>query len=117
VRRVLTHPALRLVGLHCHLGSQITRVAPYEEAARGMVGLLAAIRDEHGITLAQLDLGGGFAAPEFDLPGYANRLRVALHYECGRHRLPWPRVTVEPGRSIVATAGVTLYRVVTVKHG
>ncbi|KAA2261026.1 diaminopimelate decarboxylase [Solihabitans fulvus] len=123
VRHVLAQPSLRLVGLHCHIGSQVTRVASFELAARRMVGLLAALHAEHGLTLPQLDLGGGFAVPyldgedEFDLTGFANRVRVAVHYECQSHRLPVPRLTIEPGRSIVGPAGVTLYRVVNVKQG
>jgi diaminopimelate decarboxylase len=117
VREVQRHPNLRLVGLHCHIGSQIRRVASYEDAARKMVGLMAALP----VSIEQLDLGGGFAVPylpgedEFDLNGYAARLRVALHYECQRHRLPVPKLIIEPGRSIVANAGITVYRVVAVK--
>lgn len=112
----------RLAGLHCHLGSQVVRVAAYEEAARRMLGLLARIRDEHGVTLGLLNLGGGHAVPyrhedpEFDLGGFAGRVRAALGYECDRHRLPHPRVAVEPGRALVARAGVTLYRVGVVKR-
>ncbi|HEX3781021.1 MAG TPA: diaminopimelate decarboxylase [Pseudonocardiaceae bacterium] len=123
VEKVLATPGLRLVGLHCHLGSQVRRIDSYEEAARRMVGLLARIRDEHRVVLDQLDLGGGFAAAyrdgdgEFDLPGFAHRVRATLGYECSVARLPVPRLTIEPGRSIVANAGVTLYRVITVKHG
>jgi len=118
VRRVLARPALALAGLHCHLGSQITRVACFEEAARRMVGLLAEIRDEHGVALPVLNLGGGHAAGAdgFDLSAFANRVRVAVAYECDRHRLPVPRLAIEPGRALVARAGVTLYRVVTVKR-
>lgn len=122
VRRVLAQPALRLVGLHCHLGSQITRVSCFEEAARRLIGLSAAIRDEHGVTLPVLNLGGGHAVryragdSSFDLTAYAHRVRVAIALECGRHRLPAPRLALEPGRALVARAGVTLYRVITVKH-
>ncbi len=123
IEKVLATPGLRLVGLHCHLGSQVRRIDGYEEATRRMVGLLARVRDEHQVVLDQLDLGGGFAAAyvdgdgEFDLPGFAHRVRATLGYECSAARLPVPRLTIEPGRSIVANAGVTLYRVITVKHG
>jgi diaminopimelate decarboxylase len=122
VRRVLEHPALRLVGLHCHLGSQITRVACFEDAVNRMVGLMACLRDEHGAAPTILNLGGGHAArytaadDEFDLAAFANRVRVALACACDRHRLPLPRLAIEPGRALVARAGVTLYRVVAVKH-
>jgi diaminopimelate decarboxylase len=119
VERVRAQPGLRLVGLHCHLGSQIHLVSVYEEAVRRMISLAAALP----VPIAQLDLGGGFAAPycpgekPFDLAGFANRLRVALNYECAHHRIPVPRLVIEPGRAIVANAGVTLYRVIAVKPG
>ncbi|SHE52014.1 diaminopimelate decarboxylase [Streptoalloteichus hindustanus] len=122
VRHVLRQPSLRLVGLHTHLGSQLRRVADFELAARRLVALLAAVRDEHGLELPELNLGGGHAVPQlpgeddFDLAGFAHRVRAAVHDECARHRLRPPRLTVEPGRALVASAGVTVYRVVAVKH-
>jgi diaminopimelate decarboxylase len=123
VGRVLAQPSLRLVGLHCHIGSQVSRVASFEEAARRMVAFMALVQVQHGITLPQLDLGGGHAVPyrcgdpSFDLRGYADRVLRAVNYECSSYRVPVPRLTIEPGRAIVGSAGVTLYRVVTVKHG
>jgi diaminopimelate decarboxylase len=122
VGEILAQRGLRLVGLHCHIGSQLTRVGALEEAARRMVGLLAAVRDRHGTVLPRLNIGGGHAVryvpdeDDFDLAGFACRVSGALAYECERHRLPVPRLTVEPGRALVARAGVTLYRVVTVKR-
>ena len=123
IAKVLATPGLRLTGLHCHIGSQVRRVDSYEQAAVTMVELIARVRDRHGVVLEQLDLGGGFAAPyhdgegEFDLPGFAHRVLCTLNFECGLRGLRVPRLTIEPGRSIVANAGVTVYRVVTVKHG
>ncbi|RZS34423.1 diaminopimelate decarboxylase [Herbihabitans rhizosphaerae] len=123
VRAVAARPNLALAGLHCHIGSQVRRPSDYETAARRMVALLAAVRDECGMTLGQLNLGGGQAVryvtddPEFDLAGYARRVTVAIAYECDRLRFPLPHLGIEPGRSIVARAGTTLYRVVSVKHG
>ena len=123
LERVVGQPGLRLVGLHCHIGSQVGQVAVYEETVRRMVGLIAAVRERYGVTVGQLDVGGGFAVPyvdgdpDFDMAGFACRVRCALTYECARHRLAMPRLVVEPGRWIVATAGITLYRVITVKDG
>ncbi|MFD2420886.1 diaminopimelate decarboxylase family protein [Amycolatopsis pigmentata] len=120
--RVLARRGLRLIGLHCHLGSQVLRVAVYEEAVRRMLGLLARIRDRHGVVLGLLNLGGGHAVPyrahdpEFDLGGFGGRMRAALGYECERHRLPRPQVAIEPGRALIARAGVTLYRVLGVRE-
>ncbi|GAA4611715.1 diaminopimelate decarboxylase [Actinoallomurus liliacearum] len=122
VRRVLAQPGLVLAGLHCHLGSQITRVAAYQQAARRMVDLLAAVRDEHGLALPRLDLGGGFAVPYLrdqqglDPLALAVPLITELGSACDAHRFPMPRVTLEPGRAISARAGVTLYRVLGIKH-
>ncbi|WP_434445096.1 diaminopimelate decarboxylase [Lentzea sp. E54] len=119
VLRVVEQPSLNLAGLHCHIGSQVRHVASYEEAVRRMVGLIACC----GTRIGRLDLGGGFCAPylpgepSFDLTGFAHRVTGTLNYECGVRRVPVPRVLVEPGRSIVANAGVTLYRVCAVKRG
>jgi diaminopimelate decarboxylase len=123
VAAVLAQPSLQLVGLHCHIGSQVSRVDKYEEAARKMIEVLAHIRDAYGVTLRELDLGGGHAVPYlpgepgFDLEGYARRLRVTLAYECSAQSFPLPCLTIEPGRAIVGAAGITVYRVCAVKRG
>ncbi|MER7083875.1 diaminopimelate decarboxylase [Saccharopolyspora kobensis] len=122
VARVLARPELRLVGLHCHLGSQITDISAYEEAVRRLVAFLAEIAVRHGVALPQLNLGGGHAVAycpgdaAFDLRSFAARIPRVLSDECRKHGLLPPRLTLEPGRAIAARAGLTLYRVVTVKH-
>jgi diaminopimelate decarboxylase len=122
VRRVLARPGLNLVGLHCHIGSQIARVAGFGEAVRRMVDLMAAFRDEYGLALGLLELGGGHAVryrpgdEEFDLAGFARHVTAAVKDECDRHGLPVPRLAIGPGPSLVARAGITLYRIVTVKR-
>ncbi|MFI7130308.1 diaminopimelate decarboxylase [Nonomuraea sp. NPDC050153] len=122
VARVLRQPELRLVGLHCHIGSQIRTTEPYERAVRIMAEQLAAIRDTYGIVLPQLDLGGGmgiaYLAAEQGLTpdAYATAVTKALQERCAALDLPVPRLTVEPGRSISGPAGLTLYRVIAVKR-
>jgi len=122
VRRILAQPELELAGLHCHLGSQITRPEAFEAAARRLADLMAAVHAEHGVTLPELNLGGGHGVPyteddqDFDLAGFATRIRAAVRGACASLRLPAPRITVEPGRAIISRAMVTLYRVVSVKH-
>jgi diaminopimelate decarboxylase len=122
VQRVLAHPELELVGLHCHLGSQLTELMAYQTAARKLIGLMAAVRDRYGVVLAELNLGGGHAVPYvegdegFDLAGFADRMRRVIATECASLRLPVPRLVVEPGRAIVNRAMVTLHRVLAIKH-
>ncbi|MFC0041582.1 diaminopimelate decarboxylase [Actinomadura rayongensis] len=122
VRRILGQRRLQLAGLHCHLGSQIADPARYERAVAVLVGFLARIRDEHGVVPPELDVGGGFAVaarpgdPVCAPSDVAGRITGALAAACAAHRLPVPRLAVEPGRAIVARAGVTVYRVLGVKR-
>ncbi len=121
VRRVLGHPTLELVGLHSHIGSQIFDTSGFEVAAHRVVGLAARIRDEHGVELPELDLGGGLGiayTPEDDPAApaqIAGQLRKIVEHECGGYGLPLPRIAVEPGRAIVGPTTFTLYEVGTVK--
>ncbi|MFD3926028.1 diaminopimelate decarboxylase [Streptomyces sp. NPDC058614] len=122
VTRILDQPHLELVGLHCHIGSQVTTVKPYVAAVRRMVGLLARIRDQHGVTLPQLNIGGGHAIAyrpgedSLDMGVLADRVRAELADGCARAQLPVPRLTLEPGRAVVGPAGVAVYRVLSVKR-
>ncbi|GAA4848456.1 diaminopimelate decarboxylase [Saccharopolyspora rosea] len=123
VRRILARPDLRLLGLHCHLGSQLSDVAAHVEAVRRLVGFSADVAVRHGVLFPQLNLGGGHAVryrardAGYDLAAFAARVPEVLRFECRKHGLPVPRLTLEPGRALVARAGLTLYRVVAVKRG
>ncbi|WP_371619054.1 diaminopimelate decarboxylase [Streptomyces sp. NBC_00454] len=122
VARILGQPQLELTGLHCHIGSQITEVKPYLVALRRMVGLMARIRDAHGVVLPELDMGGGHGIAyrpgeaALDLTALAVRLRAELVEGCAAAGLTVPRLLIEPGRAVVGPAGVALYRVLAVKH-
>lgn len=121
VRRAAELGHIRLMGLHCHIGSQIFDIAPFEEAARVMLRFLSDVRRETGMVLKRLNLGGGFGikyTPENDPAGletYMARVSGAVHEECGALDFPMPFILIEPGRSIVGDAGITLYRVGSVK--
>ncbi|MEU7064520.1 diaminopimelate decarboxylase [Streptomyces sp. NPDC046161] len=122
IARILGQPRLELVGLHCHIGSQITEIKPYLAAVRRMVGLMARIRDAHGVVLPELDMGGGHGIayrpgdPVLDLTALARRLRAGLIGSCAAAGLAVPRLAIEPGRAVVGPAGVALYRVLAVKR-
>ncbi|MFI5972848.1 diaminopimelate decarboxylase [Streptomyces sp. NPDC051452] len=122
ITRILDQPQLELTGLHCHLGSQITTVKPYLVAVRRMVGLMARLREQHGLVLPELDLGGGHGIayrpgePALDLTALARKVRAELADACTTAGLPVPRLIIEPGRAIAGPAGIAVYRVLSVKH-
>jgi diaminopimelate decarboxylase len=121
VRRVHDAAGLELVGLHSHIGSQIFDAGGFEVAAHRVVALLAQIRDELGVTLGTLNLGGGlgiaYTAEDdpTDVAVIAASLRTIVFSECAAHGLPVPSIAVEPGRAIAGPGTLTAYRVGTVK--
>ena len=121
VKDVLATPNVRLAGLHCHIGSQIFALHSYPEAVEVMVGLMARIEQEYGIRIGELDVGGGLgvAYTADDRPAsidqFAETVTSAVHEACTRHGVAEPRLLAEPGRSLVANAGVTLYTVGIIK--
>ncbi|MEU9334430.1 diaminopimelate decarboxylase [Streptomyces sp. NPDC048290] len=121
VRRALQLDSLDLVGIHSHIGSQIFDMSGFEVAAHRVVGLLKDVRDEHGVELPEIDLGGGLgiAYTSGDDPREPHEIAKALQEivarECDSAKLRTPRISVEPGRAIVGPTAFTLYEVGTVK--
>ncbi len=115
-------PNLDLRGIHCHIGSQIFDTAPFELAAEVMFGFMAQIRDECGVELRELDLGGGFgvAYDDSDAPpdygAFMAAVAEVLRKAAEQKGMAMPFVLLEPGRSIPASAGITLYTVGAVKE-
>ncbi|MFQ6194025.1 diaminopimelate decarboxylase [Streptomyces sp. NPDC000405] len=122
VRRALKLDGLELLGIHSHIGSQIFDTSGFEVAAHRVVGLLRQVRDEHGVELPEIDLGGGLgiAYTADDDPREPHEIAVALREivtrECGAAGLAVPRISVEPGRAIVGPTAFTLYEVGTTKE-
>jgi diaminopimelate decarboxylase len=112
---------LELVGLHSHIGSQIFDLEPFAEAGRKMVAFLAEVRRATALEIPELDLGGGMGIAYLptDAPPPIEDLAKVLHdtiaAEAERHSTPVPTVKVEPGRSIVGPAMLTLYTTGTIK--
>jgi diaminopimelate decarboxylase len=121
IQRALDQPLLDLVGLQCHVGSQVTDASLYGEAIRQIVPLMAEVRAHRGVILTELNIGGGQGVPyacgdpELDLDALRDFIDDALDASCAAERFPRPTIVVEPGRAISARAGITLYRVLWVQ--
>lgn len=121
VKFALTHENLELVGLHCHIGSQIFEINPFVEAAEVMLNFYSQIKAETGVTLSELDLGGGFGIKylETDTPrpfgDFMKAVSERVKSKCSELGLPVPFILIEPGRAIVGAAGITLYTAGAVK--
>jgi diaminopimelate decarboxylase len=122
VRRVAATPGLELLGLHSHIGSQIFDTSGFEVAARRVLALHAQVGQELGVTMAELDLGGGFgiAYTTQDDPSDPAQLAIEMskivEHECRALGIEQPRLSIEPGRAIVGPAMCTVYTVGTVKR-
>ena len=123
VKRAIATKGVRLCGLHCHIGSQIFDIEPFAEAADIMVRFIADIKREcDGFEIEELNLGGGLGVryTEYDREiDYASAIRdiasIVTGY-CQKSDIRLPRIILEPGRSLVAAAGITLYTVGSVKE-
>lgn len=122
VKLALCTDNITLKGLHCHIGSQIFDIEPFELAARVMLGFVAEMKRETGVELTELNLGGGFGIQylpdhrpaEYDR--YMERVSKVVHESCKALGLQIPYIIIEPGRSIVGCEGITLYTVGAVKN-
>jgi diaminopimelate decarboxylase len=122
VERALGDARFRLLGFHCHIGSQISDLGAFAAAAQAMVAFADTVRQRYGYTAPLLNIGGGLAVrytpddPAIPIRAYAETLVGALQDACQQHDYPEPALGVEPGRSLIAEAGITLYRVGAVKR-
>ncbi|MCC5949372.1 MAG: diaminopimelate decarboxylase [Nitriliruptoraceae bacterium] len=112
---------VEVVGIHAHIGSQIFGTDPFIANAEVMLDLLARWRDEHAVTLAELNLGGGMGIRythedhPVEVARYGKAVLEAVEERCAALDYPRPRLVVEPGRAIVGPSTVTVYEVGTVK--
>lgn len=122
VKRASAMKNVVLRGVHCHIGSQIFDVAPFDLAARVMLGFIATVRDDTGAELDEINLGGGFGIKyaESDAPrpfyDYIKSVAATVESCVAELGLRAPRILIEPGRAIVGSAGLTLYTVGGVKE-
>jgi diaminopimelate decarboxylase len=115
---VQTTAGFAIKGLHCHLGSQLFDVSAYERAILVLLDAAVYLRDRFGISIEEISPGGGFAAAYVEEDGTPDVQRLAtgicqaIVQGCRERNLPLPRLIVEPGRSICARAGISIYEVI-----
>lgn len=113
---------INLRGIHCHIGSQIFDLVPFEHAANVMLQFISDVKKNTGYEIKELNLGGGFGIKytnnddpvEYDK--YMEKVSVVIKNTCKKLDIALPFIIIEPGRSIVGPAGVTLYEVGNVKE-
>ncbi|MBQ5660815.1 MAG: diaminopimelate decarboxylase [Lachnospiraceae bacterium] len=121
VKFTLEQPHVELMGFHCHVGSQVFEEDIFERAAVVMLEFIAEMKEKLGFTAPMLDLGGGYGVryvdtdPYLDIETKVADVAAAIKEACARLGIDVPEIHMEPGRSIVADAGMTLYTVGTVK--
>lgn len=117
IKDALDTPHVRLVGIHMHIGSQIFSLTSFKEAIRIMIELMGRVKDEYDYLIEELDVGGGLgiAYTTEDRPStideFADVVTNSVKEYCELYDVPNPHLLCEPGRSLVANAGVTLYTV------
>lgn len=117
VRLALSLENIELRGYHCHIGSQIFEYKPFSDAAKIMIDFIAKVKNEQGYEAQTLNIGGGMGVryvksdPEIDYAANIKSLSGIFKAECAEKKVNMPQILMEPGRSIVADAGMTLYTV------
>jgi len=118
---IVNTDGLDFIGLHCHIGSQIFEITPFELATRKMIDFAVSLKVKFGLTVDELNLGGGFGIEYVDEDRplspkeYIGHVAGVVKSYCKEKKLSLPKLIFEPGRSIVGPAGVTLYTVGAVK--
>jgi diaminopimelate decarboxylase len=122
VKEILKTQNISLCGFHCHIGSQIFESEPFITASSVMLEFIKQVKDELNYTAEMLNLGGGFGVrylesqPEISYTEKIREVATALKEQCAELGIKVPKIAMEPGRSIVADAGMTLYTVGSVKE-
>ena len=115
-------PHICLCGFHCHVGSQVFDSSVYLQAAEVMLTFVADMKKELDFVTKQLDIGGGYGVryvadqPEIDIAASIAEVASYIKNKVNELGIEMPVISMEPGRSIVADAGLTLYTVGTVKR-
>lgn len=121
IQEAISMSNINLVGLHCHVGSQVFEEDVHVKALKVMIEFMKHVKDKYNYELKQLNLGGGFGVryvekdPQIDIDKKIEEIAQDFHQLCKENEINEPQFLMEPGRSIVADSGLTLYQVGTVK--
>ena len=111
-----------LVGFHCHIGSQIFDIKPFTDAADIMISYIGKVKEKFGKEISVLNLGGGFGVryvesdPVIEYEDFILRISQHIRSYCEKNAIKMPAIIMEPGRSIVAANGITLYSAGSIKE-
>lgn len=120
-RYALTLANIEVVGIHCHIGSQIFDLEPFKLAAEVMTNYYIKLKKDIGLPLTTLDLGGGFGISyvkedrPIEYPEFIKAVSKVVKDICTKEEIKLPYILMEPGRSIVGDAGITLYTIGNIK--
>lgn len=115
IKHAMSYKNIEITGLHCHLGSQMFLYEPFKLGGEVMMNFYAHIRNTLGLSLGELNLGGGFGIKyvdgdtPVDYEGFIESVSGVIKDICRKNNMEVPFIYMEPGRSIVGDAGVTLY--------
>jgi len=121
-KQALAMNGIDLRGFHCHVGSQVFEIDPFVQAGEIMLRFIKEMQTKYGYVAEFCNLGGGFGArylpchPQPDYAAYIRAMAAEIKKICDALMMPCPKILLEPGRSIVAAAGTTLYTAGSVKH-
>ena len=122
VKEAISLPNISLRGFHAHIGSQIFDIKPFCDSADIMIRFVGEVKESLGFDTEILNLGGGFGVryvesdPEIDYEENIKQISEHINSYCDENSLPKPTILMEPGRSIVADSGMTLYTALSVKE-
>ncbi len=121
IKYTMGFESIEITGLHCHLGSQMFLYEPFKLGGEVMMNFYAEVKNTLGLSMYELNLGGGFGIKylESDTPvdyeGFINSVSDVIKDICTRNNMEIPFIYMEPGRSIVGDAGITLYKAGSIK--
>ena len=122
IEQAINYEHIEFRGIHCHIGSQIFDIEPFQLAAKVMLGLIAKVKNELNYEISELNLGGGFGIKYTDddnpspYEDFMEQVANTVAKTCEFYKIKQPFIIIEPGRSIVGPAGITLYKIGSIKE-